>query len=207
MILDEDVPSSVDLRSLDDAKLWEEEANIKRPWRYAFFQYYSYIIQQYNCINILEIGSGPGFLAEYLLSQNQSIKYTALDFSIAMHQCAKSRIATTDILRINFVHADFKQMSWFVILEDQKFDLVIIHQALHELRHKKYAAIFHQQVKKLLAYQGIYLICDHIFAEDAMQNNQLYMSKDEHVQALKDAQFFEIIQPLVFKGLCLFQCK
>lgn len=84
---------------------------------------------------------------------------------------------------------------------------MIIHQALHELRHKSYAQHFHDQVKNLLNHEGVYLVCDHLYAEDAMQNNDLYMSKHEHKQALESAGFSDIRISLELKGLCLFECK
>lgn len=208
MLFDEDVPSPINLNLLEDARFWAEEANSKRPWRYAFFQYYSEIIQQYDCTHILDIGSGPGFIAEYLLSQNKQIKqYTALDCSLVMHDLAKQQVHSEDLARIKFIVSNFKHDDWAHKLNFKKFDFIVIHQALHELRHKKYAEKLHRQVKKLLNPQGIYLICDHLFANDAMQNNQLYMSKQEHLVALKEARFNHIIQPLAFNGLCLFQCQ
>ncbi|GGI59016.1 hypothetical protein GCM10011446_05110 [Acinetobacter vivianii] len=87
----------------------------------------------------------------------------------------------------------------------QKFDIIIIHQALHELRHKKYATDFHKIVKTLLKSEGYYLVCDHICAPDAMQNDQLFMSKQEHIDALKKASFDVIKMPLEIAGLCLFE--
>lgn len=84
---------------------------------------------------------------------------------------------------------------------------MIIHQALHELRHKSYAQHFHDQVKNLLNHEGVYLVCDHLYAEDAMQNNDLYMSKHEHKQALESAGFSDIRISLELKRLYLFECK
>ena len=50
-------------------------------------------------------------------------------------------------------------------------------------------------------------MCDHLFAEDAMQNNELYMSKTEHLSVLKQAGFISIDIQLEIQGLCLFECK
>ncbi|OTG63580.1 hypothetical protein B9T25_13890 [Acinetobacter sp. ANC 4470] len=87
------------------------------------------------------------------------------------------------------------------------YDVIIMHQALHELRHKSYALDFHKIVKtQLLKAQSTYLICDHLFAESAMTNNEIYMSKQEHLVRLQQAGFTQIEIPLEIKGLCIFEC-
>lgn len=78
---------------------------------------------------------------------------------------------------------------------------------MHELRHKKYAADFHKKVKTLLEPQGCYLVCDHLCAPHAMQNDLLYMNKQEHIDALKAASFENIKMPLEIEGLCLFEIR
>jgi menaquinone-dependent protoporphyrinogen IX oxidase len=121
-----------------------------------------------------------------------------------MHELSKSKLSSDELARAEYVIQDFKQDDWNNSLG--KFDAVIIHQALHELRHKEYASQFHQQIKKLLKHDAIYLVCDHIFADEAMQNNELYMSKHEHFQCIKQAGYTDIELVKEIKGLCLFEC-
>ena len=100
---------------------------------------------------------------------------------------------------------DFKQPDWADQLK--QYDVVIIHQALHELRHKAYATDFHKTVRSSLLRVGAsYLVCDHLFAENAMSNSELYMSKQEHLDCLQQAEFKEIEISLEIKGLCVFNC-
>ncbi|MFM6905198.1 MAG: methyltransferase domain-containing protein, partial [Acinetobacter tjernbergiae] len=89
-----DVSSPIDLRNYEDALEWQETANIKRPWRKDFFDYYVHLIQIHHSdpCHILELGSGPGFLAQHLLSQLDHIEYTAFDFSEVMHQLAQEKL-------------------------------------------------------------------------------------------------------------------
>ena len=54
---------------------------------------------------------------------------------------------------------------------------------------------------------GRYLVCDHLYAPDAMQNNELYMSVAEHVKAFQDAKFKNCTIALQIKGLCVFKCN
>ena len=116
----QDVPSPIDLKNPQDALQWANDANEKRPWRYDFFDYYVNLIQkaarekqhqtdQNVQFNILEIGSGPGFLAKHLLSHCLEIKYTALDFSDAMNELSKSKLLSSELDRAQYLIADFKK--------------------------------------------------------------------------------------------------
>ena len=49
------------------------------------------------------------------------------------------------------------------------------------------------------------MVCDHLCAPQAMQNDQLYMTKQEHLDALEQASFKTIKVPLEIEGLCLFE--
>lgn len=207
-----EVPSPIDLKNPQDALVWANEVNEKRLWRYEFFDYYvdfaKKISQKMNnenrAIHLLEIGSGPGFLAKHLLTQCGDIQYTAADFSEAMHALSKSKLSANELQRTEYILCDFKTAEWRAQLA--QYDVVIIHQALHELRHKHYATQFHQEVKSLLKPQAVYFVCDHIFAPDAMKNNELYMSQHEHFQALKNAGFNDVALVKEIKGLGLFEC-
>lgn len=201
----EDVPSPVDLRKQTDAAQWANEVNVKRPWRYSFFEMYAELIQQQNAVDILELGSGPGFLAEYLLEHCPEIKYSALDFSDAMHQLSIQRLLPEQLKRSKFYTADFKQSGWNQGLG--QYDMIIIHQALHELRHKKHALNFHIQIRKHLKDDAIYLVCDHLYADDAMSNNELYMSMEEHFKTFEQAGFRQVHVLKQIKGLCAFSCQ
>jgi len=201
-----DVSSPIDLRNHEDAWEWQETANIKRPWRKDFFDYYVELMKtnRSDPCHILELGSGPGFLAQHLLSQLDHIEYTAFDFSEVMHQLAQEKLNSLEQSRVKYFVGNFKEPNWQNAL-DRKYDFIIIHQALHELRHKQHAANFHKIVRTLLNPDGIYLVCDHLCVPHAMQNNQLYMNKQEHLDALSQASFQEIKMPLEIEGLCLFE--
>ena len=87
----DDVPSPIDLRSMADSRDWADSAMLKRPWREEFFHR---IAQELACLDgspctVLELGSGPGFLAQRILEALSSVDYIALDFSASMHTLAK----------------------------------------------------------------------------------------------------------------------
>lgn len=182
----DDVPSPIDLLRMQDAREWERTAMEKRPWRTEFFKRISGEIAATvpPVKRILELGSGPGFLAQHLLQTVDNIFYVMLDFSAAMHELARARLG--ELCRhVEFVERDFKQPGWNEGLGE--FECIVTVQAVHELRHKRYATDFHARVRKLLAPGGIYLICDHYYGADGMKNDQLYMTVEEQRHALSSA--------------------
>jgi SAM-dependent methyltransferase len=197
-----DVPSPIDLRLMADAQEWEQSAMLKRPWRTEFF---SRFLQQLDQApvpmrRVLELGSGPGFLAKCLLESTNGFTYSMLDFSSAMHQLAKARLGEL-ATRVEFIERSFKEPAWPSGLG--RFECVLTHQAVHELRHKRYASALHSQVKSVLAPNGFYLVCDHYAGEGGMTNDQLFMSVAEQQEALLAAGFNQVEQIMLKGGLVM----
>jgi ubiquinone/menaquinone biosynthesis C-methylase UbiE len=135
---------------------------------------------------VLEIGSGPGFLAKHLLESLEQISCVLLDFSPTMHEFAKARLIGLES-RVRFIERDFKQENWWEGLG--RYDCGVSNQAVHELRHKRHAMQLHSQVRRILQSDGLYLVCDHFVGDGGMKNAQLHMSIDEQKQALLAAGF------------------
>ncbi|MEQ1194823.1 class I SAM-dependent methyltransferase [Acinetobacter pittii] len=190
-----EVASPIDLRKAADALEWAEEVNMKRPWRYEFFSMYVAEIKSLNIKKpkILEIGAGPGYLAKILLENIESAEYTALDFSEAMHELSRTNLGLLSN-KANYLTANFKDNGWYDVCQQETYDVVIIHQALHELRHKDFAKGFHIQVRNhLLNENSLYIVTDHIVKdEEGMKNKDLYMTIDEHIHTFSLAGFKNI---------------
>ncbi|MGH8491834.1 MAG: class I SAM-dependent methyltransferase [Moraxellaceae bacterium] len=199
-----DVPSPIDLRTMPDAQEWESTAMQKRPWRTEFFEAITQEVQsatELHDVHVLELGSGPGFLAKHLLDHIPNItRYVALDFSPAMHQLANQRLGE-QASRVEFVERSFLQPTWHIDLG--AFDFVVTHQAVHELRHKRHATSLHSQVAQILKPSGKYLVCDHFAGADGMKNTDLYMSITEQALALKNGGFSSVLCLLRKGGLVL----
>jgi SAM-dependent methyltransferase len=197
----EDVPSPIDLRLPTDARAWEASAMSKRPWRVEFFAVFASALAEspVSVHRVLELGSGPGFLAEHLLRELSDISYVALDFSASMHDLAVKRLGP-HASRVQFVERSFRDPSWVIGLGH--FDAVVTNQAVHELRHKRHASSLHGRVKSILVPGGPYLVCDHFAGVGGMKNEQLYMSVAEQRSALVGAGF-TTVQLLLKGGLVL----
>jgi ubiquinone/menaquinone biosynthesis C-methylase UbiE len=197
-----DVPSPIDLRLLSDASEWEATAMAKRPWRTEFFAKFADELAgiEPKATSVMELGSGPGFLASTVLGQVSDLHLTLLDFSEAMHALARRRLGAM-IDRVEFLVRSFKDPEWSQGLG--YFDAVITNQAVHELRHKRYAEELHRHVAKVLRPSGIYLVCDHFSGPGGMANDQLYMTAPEQKSAIESAGYAPVTQVLLKGGMVL----
>jgi SAM-dependent methyltransferase len=183
-----DVPSPIDFQSIADAEAWAGSAMVKRPYREEFFRAF---VEQLRPLcsrpsNVLELGSGPGFLAQPILQAFPLVEYTALDFSPAMHVLARARLEPLGT-RVRLMEADFSAPGWSAHLP--RYQAVVTLQAVHELRHKQHASRLYQAVRELLIPGGVFLMCDHFCGEGGMQNRVLYMTPEEHEKALFEGGF------------------
>ena len=184
-----DVPSPIDLRDAGDAREWERTAP-DRPGRAEMFRAFREQLSTLKPdMSILELGSGPGFLAAYLIDAFPDARLTLLDFSAAMHDLARIRLGS-HARCVRFIERSFKEPGWNRGLG--LFDAVITNQAVHELRHKRHAVGLHAGVRATLAPAGIYLVCDHYFGEGGLANDQLYMTPEEQRDALLKAGFSKV---------------
>jgi cyclopropane fatty-acyl-phospholipid synthase-like methyltransferase len=187
-----DVPSPIDLRDPETAARWAAEANRARPYRTEVFDRMAAELREAKPgSSLLELGSGPGFLAAALLEVVPVRSYTLLDFSDAMHDLARQRLAH-HASRCVYVTADFSRPAWSAGLGP--FDAIVTLQAVHELRHKGHAPSLHRAVRALLERGGLYLVCDHFAGLGGMQDHDLYATIEEQAEALSEAGFREVCQ-------------
>jgi SAM-dependent methyltransferase len=183
-----DVPSPIDFLSATDAEAWASAAMGKRPYREELFRRLVGELSRLRSVpsHVLEIGSGPGFLAQRILAALPLVEYTALDFSPAMHVLARRRLQSLGA-RARFVEADFRVPDWSAGLK--KYEAVVTLQAVHELRHKRHAVHLYRAVRERLLPGGVFLMCDHFHGDGGLPDAALYMTPEEHEQALRDAGF------------------
>lgn len=196
----EDVPSPIDLKNMDVARAWMEEAELKRPYRRDIFRRVAEELRRINAVSVLELGSRPGLLAREVTNILPSLRYKALDNSPAMHSIAKETLghrAST----LEFLVGDFKDERWH--RELGLFDAVITNQAVHEIRHKDRAPLLFHQILSVLNPQGTFLYCDHVADAHGMADNQLFMSEVEQERGLVTAGFINVQRLLRIGSLAL----
>ncbi len=191
---DADVPYGEDFHNQLIATRWAEAAAKKRPWRTDFFRAFADYLagSPLPAPRILELGSGPGFLADFVLEHCPAIvDYTLLDFARPMLQLSQERLRSKHP-RPRYVCANFKLPAWTAALSGT-FDFILSMQAVHELRHKRYASDLYAQSRALLSSGGALVVCDHLSTESSSATTcSLFMTADEHREALSVAGFREI---------------
>lgn len=185
--------------------MWERTAQA-RPGRIDIFNAFSEELASLNCEapEILELGSGPGFLAAHFMDALPNLRITLLDFSDAMHELARRRLSNR-LERVQFITRDFRDSAWNSELAD--FDAVITNQSAHELRHKRYAEGFHAQAKNLLRPGAPYLMSDHFLGDGGLGNDKLYLTIDEHRQALTNAAYNDVRQVISTGSLVMYRAE
>ena len=200
---DDDVPSPIDFRDPAQAKAWEATTMARRPYRAQFFAaFVAAICDQFSqSVSLLELGSGPGHLAEQILRYCEVSRYVALDFSAAMHDLARERLGTL-ASKVEFVEHDFRATDWPKGLG--LFDCVVTMQAAHETRHKRHLPDFLSRARQCLVPGGMLLYCDHYWEAGTGKNPQLDVSAEEQPIALRNAGFTRVEKLLDMGGMALF---
>ncbi len=180
--MDEDVRSPIDLRDPATAREWAEKAERTRPWRQRIRE--AIAAEVAGATRVLELGSGPGLLAECILTRD--VAYTCLDFSPPMHDLARERCGA----RAAYVLADFKQPGWSKGLG--MFDAIVTMQAVHELRHKRHAVELYREACSIAP---LLVVCDHepmLTATTRFTHDQLRAlnaTADEQHAAMREAGY------------------
>jgi cyclopropane fatty-acyl-phospholipid synthase-like methyltransferase len=125
----EDVPYGNDWESVTEAAGYAEAADEARPWR---SQIRDRIAARVATLapraRILELGSGPGLLANRVLQQCRNVETcTCMDFSAPMLALSRKRLVAYPAAR--FVLARFKSEDWSHRI-DGPFDFVVSMQAV-----------------------------------------------------------------------------
>jgi len=199
----EDVPYGNDWDSAEEVAAWAEEADRIRPWRAAIRDHIARRVATLPPgARVLELGSGPGFLAHRVLQRCPSLEgYTLLDFSEPMLALSQERLAMFPVA--SFVLASFKSEEWTRRVGGP-FDCVLSMQAVHELRHKRHALRMYEQVYQVLTVPGRIMICDHTPFDDSSASTALYMTEREQQEALAEAGFTNVHIELTMDSLALY---
>jgi len=185
---DEDVPSPIDLRDPKDARQWAATAEEKRPWRPRLRETIAATLRAGATApaRVLELGPGPGWLAETILRACPVERYTLFDFSLPMLEMSRERLA--GLGPVTFVHGDFRAPGWTDVLPG-RFDAIVAMQSVHEIRHKRHFPGLYRQLHSLLAPGGRLLVCDHSPSPDKGRFNALCATPAEQHAAFQAAGF------------------
>ena len=179
---------------------WAEIANTKRPFRAQFFETYADELNRLKSPSVLELGSGPGFLAEHILSHCEIASYDLLDFSPYMLDLSRERLAAF-AGKTRYHQSSFLDEGWWQSLPGP-FDAVASMQAVHEVRRADRIPLLYAQLRFLLRASGLLLVTDRVNHET--KKEAYLLTSDENIAALTDAGFDQVRQVYAAGDLVMF---
>jgi len=182
---------------------WEELANSRRPFRIQFFAAFAAELQQMAAATILELGSGPGFLAEHILTRCPVAAYHLFDFSPPMLNLSRARLAPFGN-RVCSHQGSFLDEGWWRSLPGP-FDAVISMQAVHEVLRPERLPQLYSESRLLIKAGGVMLIADKL--DDESKSEADRFTADKHLAALSQAGFKEIRQVDAVGDLVMFAAR
>ena len=138
-----------------------------------------------NALRVMELGSGPGYLAEQICARVDIARYTAVDISPQMHAIARNRLAPWE--SVELVEADYREPGWECAL-GESFDAAVTLQAVHELRRADLIPGLYRSTLTRLRPGGVFLVAD-IVNGPGFEPKGHQLTVGEHLQALADAGF------------------
>jgi ubiquinone/menaquinone biosynthesis C-methylase UbiE len=117
---------------------------------------------------VMDLGCGPGTLAEKLLGAFPEMQVICSDGSDEMLKLARQRLASYGD-RASYVQADFGSANWSANLPGE-FDAVVSARAIHNLRTLKLIGPVYQAIYSLLKVGGVFLNVERVnFATPALR--------------------------------------
>jgi cyclopropane fatty-acyl-phospholipid synthase-like methyltransferase len=200
-----DVPSPIDFDNVEEVLAWIKETEFKRPWRADFFAAFAKQIAEYlpSAATILELGAGPGMLAEQILSTCSVRRYVLLDFSLPMHRLAQQRLKAFDGIT-EYCKKDFRVDNWERGLGT--FDACVTMQAAHEVRHKEHAPQLLRRIMATIRPEGYLWYADHYLT--TQNNPDLFFTVSEQPDVLRAAGYSDVTLILDKGNMALYRgCK
>ena len=147
------------------------DAEFVRGWASRFvpteprLQLFDMILDEVNGLgkatpHVVELGTGPGYMARHILERNDSLTYEALDFSEVFFDVARETIGDL-VHRVTFTNADLMQQTWPKKLSKQP-DAIISTWALHDLGGREPVADVYARCYETLPEGGVLVNGDFI---------------------------------------------
>jgi tRNA (cmo5U34)-methyltransferase len=110
--------------------------------------------------HVIDLGAGPGTLAEKILLTFPEIQVTCLDGSEEMLNVAKQRLASF-ANRLSFIQADFGLETWTSNLP-QGIDAIVTARAIHNVRKLKFIERVYKDIYNVLRPGGFFLNIERV---------------------------------------------
>lgn len=175
-----------DLESQQDIVQWVAELNEDRPERSQIMQHIAKQLTAlpFSPLQGIELGFGPGHLAEQLLAKIPRLRYTGIDSSELLFGYAQDRLAAFGS-RATLIKADLNQNRWLELLPDP-VQAIVSMQSLHDLGGETQVNRIYALANSLLAPGGLFLNADLVVpARQENPDNPGRLSVLRHLELLQ----------------------
>lgn len=151
-----------DLRTQADVAEWTASLQTRHPERTAVMQHLVGQLKAlpFPALQVVELASGPGLLAELLLRELPQIHYTGFDSSALLLAYAQNQIASFGP-RARLIQADLNAEDWLADLPAEVHAIISL-QALHDLGDESHVNRIYSLAQQLLAPGGLLLNADFV---------------------------------------------
>ncbi|MCL4301806.1 MAG: class I SAM-dependent methyltransferase [Anaerolineae bacterium] len=151
-----------DLRTQEDVAEWTAGLQTRYPERAEVMQHTVAQLKALPFANpqVVELGPGPGLLAELLLRELPRLTYTGFDSSELLLAFARTKLAPFDG-RATLVQADLNAAGWLNQLPG-KLHAIISLQALHDLGDESHINRVYTLARRVLVPGGLLLNADFV---------------------------------------------
>ena len=175
------------------------DAEYTREWAGRFapteprLQLFDMILAQVESLtksdaHVVELGTGPGYMARHILERNDSISYEALDFSEAFLDIARQTLGEL-ASRVVFTKADLMDQSWPSRLSTSP-DAIVSTWALHDLGGQQAVADVYSRCFETLSEGGVLVNGDFIKPDGTMWEYEAGRFEiSRHLELLQAAGF------------------
>jgi cyclopropane fatty-acyl-phospholipid synthase-like methyltransferase len=189
---DDVVGATHEFHSVEYARWWSERFEVTPERRDCFEHLADLLAPSLKSESVvLELGIGPGYLAQHLLRRFTKIRYCGLDYSAAMLEIAKARLAEFSP-RIALQRIDLTAAEWEKSVCGP-FAAIVSTWALHDLGREDLIGSVYEAARSLLHEGGVLVNVDFIrpaAIDRSFEGGRLLASA--HVALLKKAGFFEV---------------
>jgi predicted TPR repeat methyltransferase len=110
--------------------------------------------------NVVELGIGPGYLANHLLTAMPNITYCGVDFSHPMLDIARTRLMSHST-RVTYTQADLVKEDWANMIAEP-IDAIVSTWALHDLGSQKSVNMVYERCANAFDHGGVFLNGDFV---------------------------------------------
>jgi SAM-dependent methyltransferase len=185
---------------------WAQGADERRPARKPMFQHIAAIIAGLPATSprLVELGCGPGTLAEVLLERMPALQYDGFDLSPVMLELAHERIDRFGA-RARLHAADLRGDEWLGRIDGAP-DAVVTNQALHDLGSEAAVAASYRRAHALLKRGGVFVNAELVI-DDGAPAKPGKLPVTRHLELLRDCGYEDVHTELAIEEYVCFVAR